>query len=808
MVDETIVNTIIIDGVAKAEKDLIEFGVVGETALNRVNSAAAALPGVGQIGKDVGAGLSASAAGVGAAAKSFVTLAPAVRVTRDSLAQFIPVASQTRTVFQGIGTAFSSVIAGLTGTAVAAEAVGGASEHANNQATLFGRTLRNIGRVTGERQLSVLGRTITVLGRAFAVAAPALLAIGLGILARAGANAASALADLGAGLRLTIDQVSALKAVGSAAGLSTDQFGNSLKGVAGLIKETATAETEGAKATDQLREQLVQSREAADEASKGFSDISKKSVKLAVDLNNGKVSLDDFVSGQADLRQETRKLNNELDKQDEATRKIERSLQLANIEAINNGTALQKLGITALDSKGKLKQIPAVLAEVANALKAMPAGTDKASVEFDLIAAGIDRRLLPALRQGSAAFKQIESDSRKINPGFTNEQIDVADKFTVAVVQAESAFSALIAAMGIAIAPSFTSFFEHVTSLIVAIRPAFTNFITTLSGAAPTLQAFGSALGSVIGSALIGIGTTIQTIIIPAFQGFFAAIQLIADAINKVFGTNLTSMDLFVAALVAVSAAFGSIPVIIVAVAAAIGLVIRAWTEANDLTKAFFILAGTVIAALIVAFGSIPALIAVLVAAFGGLVAAWQAGGAQVDALKATWTDFTNTVIGYWNSIRDAIFSVWNDVKEIWANITGGGASATAQIPGFSGGGPIRGRGGPTSDSNLFWGSNGEFVQRTAAVRKYGLSFMHAINSLQFDPARFFSMGGLLPSSQPKIRFAEGGLINSGGGVLNLTIGDQIFRGLRASEETMDQLTRFSVRSQNRTSGRKPSWKR
>ncbi|AMS03176.1 tape measure protein [Gordonia phage TimTam] len=44
-------------------------------------------------------------------------------------------------------------------------------------------------------------------------------------------------------------------------------------------------------------------------------------------------------------------------------------------------------------------------------------------------------------------------------------------------------------------------------------------------------------------------------------------------------------------------------------------------------------------------------------------------------------------------------------------------------------GGPIVGPGTGTSDDVPLWGSNGEFMMKAAAVRRYGLPFMHAVNA-------------------------------------------------------------------------------
>lgn len=66
----------------------------------------------------------------------------------------------------------------------------------------------------------------------------------------------------------------------------------------------------------------------------------------------------------------------------------------------------------------------------------------------------------------------------------------------------------------------------------------------------------------------------------------------------------------------------------------------------------------------------------------------------------------------------------------------------------FPFGGHVTGPGSGTSDEIPAWLSNTEFVQRSAAVKKYGLSFMHAVNSLSFptELARPFAVGGS-PSS-------------------------------------------------------------
>jgi hypothetical protein len=70
--------------------------------------------------------------------------------------------------------------------------------------------------------------------------------------------------------------------------------------------------------------------------------------------------------------------------------------------------------------------------------------------------------------------------------------------------------------------------------------------------------------------------------------------------------------------------------------------------------------------------------------------------------------------------------------------------SDLADIRGHAGGGLLRGPGTGTSDSFLIRASNGEFMQRKAAVDYYGADFMNALNNLRIPR---FASGGQIGSS-------------------------------------------------------------
>lgn len=69
--------------------------------------------------------------------------------------------------------------------------------------------------------------------------------------------------------------------------------------------------------------------------------------------------------------------------------------------------------------------------------------------------------------------------------------------------------------------------------------------------------------------------------------------------------------------------------------------------------------------------------------------------------------------------------------------------AGTEKAPGFASGGHIKGPGTGTSDSILARLSNGEYVLRAAAVRRYGLQTLHAMNNMRLPK---FASGGLVDS--------------------------------------------------------------
>ena len=207
-----------------------------------------------------------------------------------------------------------------------------------------------------------------------------------------------------------------------------------------------------------------------------------------------------------------------------------------------------------------------------------------------------------------------------------------------------------------------------------------------------------------------------------------------------------------------------------------------------------------------------------------GAQAAWQAIVAGVaatwDAIASAWSAGVDRVIGYLTRLRDFAVGVWNAIVDA-AQTCIRRAAAGSRRGGrwrrrFCRGGAVFGRGTATSDSIPAWLSNGEFVVRAAAVRKYGLSLLHSLNRMRVDPGAFarFAEGGLVRPLQmlmpQPLRFAEGGLVPQPTveslRPINLTIGADTFAGLLAPENVAQKLMQVAVSKQIRSAGRRPGY--
>ncbi|QRY61467.1 hypothetical protein JVX90_13705 [Gordonia sp. PDNC005] len=150
---------------------------------------------------------------------------------------------------------------------------------------------------------------------------------------------------------------------------------------------------------------------------------------------------------------------------------------------------------------------------------------------------------------------------------------------------------------------------------------------------------------------------------------------------------------------------------------------------------------------------------------------------AVVDFVRGLPQKVRDAASGLWDGIKDGFKSAvnwvvrkWNDLSFKLPEITipnplpgdndfkiGGQSLDTPDIPYLASGGPVRGAGGPTDDKIDAKLSNGEFVMKTAAVRKYGVDFMNQVNAGLFKP----QVNAGLFKPQVAAAFATGGAVGT-----------------------------------------------
>lgn len=307
-------------------------------------------------------------------------------------------------------------------------------------------------------------------------------------------------------------------------------------------------------------------------------------------------------------------------------------------------------------------------------------------------------------------------------------------------------------------------------------------------------------------------------LVLAALVALGRAATLVADIINKLFGTQLTGTDIAIIAIIAsMTGALAALASIATIVGAAIGAM--AAVIGGQATIAI-LGAIAVITALIANFDRVNA---AGTAAWNAIAARWSEVVAGITAdinnltavFQAVWQSFANFAMAAFDTVTNGVTAVIDAITNAinaLLNLLGlgnqvgqGGAIANPAAPGaFASGGFIGGRGTGTSDSNLAWVSRGEHIMPARAVRQPGvLAFLEALRrsggnlSRVLDRMGHFAMGGLVTAPA----FASGGMNN-------VTIqfpGLPAIGGLRAPSDVVEELRKAAAMAQVRSGGRKPS---
>ena len=315
--------------------------------------------------------------------------------------------------------------------------------------------------------------------------------------------------------------------------------------------------------------------------------------------------------------------------------------------------------------------------------------------------------------------------------------------------------------------------------LITVVSDIWTGITATVAMARDGLYAAASQTWGAIAQAATDLGTLLS----PIWQGIrdtaAAAFQSVADLVLQAWS--------------------GASASVVESAQAIHDAILTATNVAGDVAGA-----GQIAAELVQPFRDAQGQITVITASFGALA---RNGLLQVSgAIAGVAAQIRAQLASIIAAIQQAIAAAAR-LRAVAAS-SRSSDSTTRNERTFAGGGHVRGPGSGTSDSIPAWLSNGEFVIKAAAVRRYGLDFLRAINGM----AAGVSLKNAIPG------FAGGGLVNlprlampamsfGGGGpasALTLVLGAESFSGLSGPADTIARLEK-AVRARKMRSAGRPS---
>jgi hypothetical protein len=509
---DDILQRIALLGADDIRKELNQLGADGEAALKKLEQA-----GGGDLAK-----------GVRALMPEVAKFNSGLEGAAASAGKLPGIFGKIQSALRGLGNAsgLGSFKTDAEKATAAANVFGGAMREA-------GRDVRLLGRITQLADLTGFGRVLQLAGKnASLLILPGVVA-GVERLAASAAHAASGFADMAVAAQQTPANFAKFAAVVIALGGSFDDAGKAAKTFEHNIA-TALASTQ------QAAEGVVTARAALDNTTTGFVETTRgldtvrqqaQAANLQFVRTGG--TLEQFNQIQRQTAQATFNVQQQMLKAGDAVEAAQKALDKARSATTPLEDAFRKVGVTLTTSFQKLP-IAEQLARMADGFKNLPPDVDKAKLAVQLLGEEMGRKFVRALSGGQQSLKDFIAEGERIRPTFNDGQIAIGDDMVQASGKLTSALASLKDAFGLATAPIFTDFFKKVADLVVQARPS--------------IESFGKAIGTVLTPFLNGAVIVLQligqvvTLLAPLFDK-------IAELINKAFGTNITGVQLFAAAI-------------------------------------------------------------------------------------------------------------------------------------------------------------------------------------------------------------------------------------------------------------------
>lgn len=543
---------------------------------------------------------------------SFEQIEKAAEKAGKTLDNFARVARTVQTAFNGTAQVARNVVAAVSQTATAYQGLERATVGAVRQTTIL---------------------TASLAGTA----------TGLVALATSAINAADRIQDTAAGLGLSVQRFQELQAAFGDVGVSGRQFEQTFARFQQQVEANAKA---GAKAllefVDATKQKPHPNIRDVEPITRNFQQVIEGARRMQAVLSERNLPQRPF----ALVVEELSRLANGTD---DTRHKFE---QLTGIELPNASAGLQRLreqadgGKTALEKLGVQVEFNAdgtinldkALNDTADAFQRMVDPVKRTSIGIQLFGRQAGPKLVGLLKEGSAGLATFIETARRSSVFLEN--FGGADEGAKALDRLKFSADNTRIALGLVFAPSIIAAADGLTAILKDNQSSFQQFAQSIQNQVlPYVQAFfrilkdgdkaaGSSGNEAIDNATknllrlrdiaIQTGKAVETaftkVILPAIKTVIAALDLVAQAFNAVFGTELSGEAL------------------------AVVLILARLTGAFGVLTAAARLFGTVVVGLASVFGWIPVVVGLL----GGIAFQFEA----VQRRAQAFADVLNRIFG------------------------------------------------------------------------------------------------------------------------------------------------------------------
>jgi phage-related protein len=450
-----------------------------------------------------------------------------------------------------------------------------------------------------------------------------------------------------------------LEATAAAIGVTTKEF-----------QELVFAFGQGGIGQEQFTKGMIRFNRAVDESQQGRRDFDKEIVSLNRDFALGRINIQDYNKRVDDMRFKLRQSDD----------------------------VFSRLGVTIHKNADGTDDNKRALFDLADVFKNdLPDGAEKSTATIKIFGRG-QELMTQILNRGSEGFRREAAEMERVAPAASNLAITAGSTLKNAFEKLESSMESVKNAGLAQFFPGLTNVVDALTEAIAANRdrlitlaadiaatviPIVDDMIAAIQGRDQDVKnGFILKARDQINALAADTKNAVNNLILPALKALLAGLQIVATAINAVFGTNLTGGEIAIALVITrVIGLFGLLKAAVVTVASAIRL----------LTVAF---GATTLSLFAIGF-AVGFFIVETIQKLGGLSAIWQRvwGGIQslvtqaLNRIESAGRSVVAFFAGMWNgalaAAQSAFAAIQNFVTNVFDSIVAGGAAAIQSIIGF-----------------------------------------------------------------------------------------------------------------------------